>query len=48
MNPAKFAGGYGMKACKDCNRVNPDDAKTCLECDGKEFEEIIFLLEEEE
>ena len=31
-----------MKVCNYCDRVNPDDAEVCLECEGSEFTEILI------
>lgn len=36
-----------MKVCENCNRVNTDDAKVCVECGKDEFSEIVFLEDEE-
>jgi len=34
-----------VKMCVNCNRINPDDVEECIECGGKEFENISFPLE---
>ena len=31
-----------MKVCEKCNRFNPDDAKTCVECGEDKFQDIAF------
>jgi len=31
-----------MKHCTNCHRVNPDNVKECIECEGKEFQHIII------
>jgi len=36
-----FAGKY-MKVCKSCCCVNPDEAETCIQCGGDDFDELLM------
>jgi len=29
-----------MKVCKNCQRLNPADAETCMECSQTEFSDV--------
>lgn len=34
-----------MKACVSCHRVNKDNAEECIECGGKDFQNIVTVEE---
>lgn len=34
-----------MKVCRNCLRVNLDDAETCIQCMGEDFDTILMTLE---
>jgi len=31
-----------MKVCKNCFRINPDEAETCIQCGGNDFDELLM------
>lgn len=37
--------GLEVKVCKNCCRINPDDAETCTQCAGDDFDTILMTLE---